>query len=159
MRRIYAIIERVAPTEATVLVRGETGTGKELVARAIHELSLRAQKPLVPVDCAAIAPLLVESELFGHVRGAFSGADRDRAGLFEEADGGTIFLDEIGELPLTTQAKLLRVLESREVRRVGSNVVRPVDVRVIAATNRPLAPHVNDGSFREDLFYRLAVIE
>jgi transcriptional regulator with GAF, ATPase, and Fis domain len=159
MRQIYAIIERAAPTEATVLIRGETGTGKELAARAIHQLSPRAAGPLVPVDCAAIAPGLVESELFGHVRGAFSGAMTDRKGLFEEADGGTIFLDEIGELPLPMQAKLLRVLESREIRRVGGNAVKPVDVRVIAATHRPLAPDVNDGSFREDLFYRLAVIE
>jgi DNA-binding NtrC family response regulator len=159
MRRIYAIIERVAPTMATVLVRGETGTGKELVARAIHEHGARANMPLIPVDCAAIAPNLIESELFGHVRGAFTGATSDRRGLFEEADGGTIFLDEIGELPPPAQAKLLRVLESGEIRRVGSNTPRQVSVRVIAATNRPLAPEVNHGSFREDLFYRLAVVE
>jgi transcriptional regulator with GAF, ATPase, and Fis domain len=159
MRRVYAIIERVAPTAATVLVCGETGTGKELVARAIHELSSRANGPLVPVDCASIAPNLLESELFGHVRGAFSGATSDRKGLFEQADGGTLFLDEIGELPLSMQAKLLRTLESREVRRVGSNAVKTVDVRVVAATNRALASAVNSGSFREDLFYRLAVVE
>jgi transcriptional regulator with GAF, ATPase, and Fis domain len=159
MRRIYAILERVAPTHATVLVCGETGTGKELVVRAIHELSPRAGKPLVPVDCGSIAPNLLESELFGHVRGAFSGATGDRRGLFEQADGGTIFLDEIGELPLPMQAKLLRVLESREVRRVGSNAVKTVDVRVVAATNRTLAAEVNSGGFREDLFHRLAVVE
>ncbi|HEY2511977.1 MAG TPA: sigma 54-interacting transcriptional regulator [Polyangiaceae bacterium] len=159
MRRIYAVIERVAPTMATVLVRGETGTGKELVARAVHSLSARADKPLVPVDCAAIAPNLIESELFGHVRGAFTGAVGERRGLFEEADGGTLFLDELAELPLAAQAKLLRVLESGEIRRVGANTPRKVDVRVIAATNRPLAPEVNHGSFREDLFYRLAVVE
>jgi transcriptional regulator with GAF, ATPase, and Fis domain len=159
MRRIYAIIERVAPGEATVLIRGETGTGKDLAARAIHDHSPRVNGPFVPVDCAAIAPSLVESELFGHVRGAFSGALTDRKGLFEEAEGGTLFLDEIGELPLAVQAKLLRVLESREVRRVGSNTHRPVDVRVLAATNRPIAPSVNNGSFREDLYYRLAVVE
>jgi transcriptional regulator with GAF, ATPase, and Fis domain len=159
MRRIYAIIERVAPTAATVLVCGETGTGKELVARAIHELSPRAAGPLIPVDCASIAPNLLESELFGHVRGAFSGATSDRKGLFEQADGGTLFLDEIGELPLSMQAKLLRVLESREIRRVGGNAVKTVDVRVVAATNRALAAEVNSGSFREDLFYRLAVVE
>jgi transcriptional regulator with GAF, ATPase, and Fis domain len=159
MRRVYAVIERVAPTMATVLVRGETGTGKELVARAIHAGSPRSDKPLVPVDCGAIAPSLIESELFGHVRGAFTGAVGDRRGLFEEADGGTLFLDELGELPLAAQAKLLRVLESGEIRRVGSNTPKKVDVRVIAATNRPLAPEVNHGSFREDLFYRLAVVE
>jgi transcriptional regulator with GAF, ATPase, and Fis domain len=129
------------------------------VARAIHALSARAGKPLVPVDCASIAPNLVESELFGHVRGAFSGAVGERKGLFEEADGGTLFLDEIGELPLAMQAKLLRALESHEIRRVGGNSVKHVDVRVIAATNRALAPEVNNGSFREDLFYRLAVVE
>ena len=159
MRRIYAILERVAPTEATVLVQGETGTGKEAVARAIHESSRRDQGPFVAVDCGAIAEALIESELFGHVRGAFSGAVADRRGLFEQANGGTLFLDEIGELPLSLQPKLLRALEMREVRPVGSNVPRRVDVRVVAATNRPLARSVNEGTFREDLYYRLAVLE
>jgi DNA-binding NtrC family response regulator len=159
MRRIYALIERVAPTESTALIQGDTGTGKELVARALHECSLRSAHPFIAVDCGAIAPNVIESELFGHVRGAFSGAIADRKGLFEEAEGGTLFLDEIGELPLSLQAKLLRALETREIRRVGSNAMRAVDVRVVAATNRPLARAVNEGTFREDLYYRLAVVE
>jgi transcriptional regulator with GAF, ATPase, and Fis domain len=159
MRRLYAILERVAPTDATVLVRGETGTGKEVVARSVHAASSRAARPLVVVDCGAFADHLIESELFGHVRGAFTGAVASRRGLFEEADGGTIFLDEIGELPLALQAKLLRVLETREVRQLGANVPHKVDVRIVAATNRNLAQAVNDGTFREDLYYRLAVVE
>ena len=159
MRCIYAILERVAPTEATVLIQGETGTGKEVVARAIHEASARAKGPFVAVDAGAIADNLIESELFGHVRGSFSGALADREGLFEEADKGTLFLDEIGELPVALQPKLLRALESRQIRRVGSNSMRPIDVRVVAATHRPLAHAVNVGSFREDLYYRLAVVE
>jgi transcriptional regulator with GAF, ATPase, and Fis domain len=159
MRRIYATLERVAPTEATVLLQGETGTGKERVALAIHEASPRADGPFVTVDCGAITSNLIESELFGHVRGAFSGAVNERAGLFEQADGGTLFLDEIGELPLALQPKLLRALETREVRRVGSNAARRVDARVLAATNRHLARGVNEGTFREDLYYRLAVVE
>jgi DNA-binding NtrC family response regulator len=158
MRRIYAMIERVAPTDSTVLIQGETGTGKELVARAIHERSRRAGGPFVAIDCGAIPDNLVESELFGHVRGAFSGAVQDRMGVFEEADGGTLFFDEIGEIPLALQRKLLRALETREIRRVGSNRDRKVDVRVLAATHRPLAQAVNEGLFREDLFYRLAVV-
>ena len=159
MRRIYALIERVAPGETTALVQGDTGTGKELVARALHEYSQRSALPFIAVDCGAIAPNVIESELFGHVRGAFTGAVADRKGLFEEADGGTLFLDEIGELPLSLQAKLLRALETREIRRVGGNTARRVDVRLVAATNRPLARAVNEGTFREDLYYRLAVVE
>jgi DNA-binding NtrC family response regulator len=159
MRRVYAILERVAATDATVLIQGETGTGKEVVARAIHDASARAKAPFVAVDAGAIADNLIESELFGHVRGAFSGALSDREGLFEEADGGTLFLDEIGELPLPLQPKLLRALEGRQIRRVGSNAMRPIDVRVVAATHRPLAQAVNVGAFREDLYYRLAVVE
>jgi transcriptional regulator with PAS, ATPase and Fis domain len=159
MRRLYGLLERVAPTESTVLLRGETGTGKEMVARAIHNASKRARGPFVAVDCGAIAETLIESELFGHVRGAFSGASADRRGLFEEANSGTIFLDEIGELPLQSQPKLLRALELREVRRVGGNTATRLDVRVVAATHRPLAASVNDGTFREDLYYRLAVFE
>ena len=158
MRRLYAILERVAPTDATVLIQGETGTGKEVVAQAIHELSKRAKGPFVAVDCGSITESLIESELFGHVKGSFSGAIGNRAGLFEEADGGTIFLDEIGELPPSLQPKLLRALESREVRRVGSNTSTKINVRVVAATNRDLAQEVNEGSFREDLYFRLAVV-
>ncbi|HVY44523.1 MAG TPA: sigma 54-interacting transcriptional regulator [Minicystis sp.] len=158
MRRVYAVAERVAATGATVLVQGETGTGKEVLARALHEHSSRAGKPFVSIDCGAIAENLVESELFGHVRGAFSGAHEARAGVFEAAHGGTLFFDEIGEMPIALQKKLLRALETREIRRVGSASVLPVDVRVIAATNRPLAAAVNAGEFREDLYYRLAVV-
>jgi DNA-binding NtrC family response regulator len=159
MRRLYTVLERAAPTQATVLIQGETGTGKELVARELHRHSRRSEGPFVPVDCGAIAPNVIESELFGHTRGAFSGAVSDRRGLIEEAHGGTLFLDEVGELPLNLQAKLLRVLETREVRRVGANTARAVDVRLVAATHRMLAQSVNEGSFREDLYYRLAVVE
>jgi transcriptional regulator with PAS, ATPase and Fis domain len=158
MRRVYALLERVAVTDTTVLIEGETGTGKEVVARAIHDSSPRARGPFVPVDCGSISESLIESELFGHVRGAFSGAFSSRPGLFEEAQGGTIFLDEIGELPSALQPKLLRVLETREVRRIGANTAKRVDVRVVAATNRDLAQSVNEGSFREDLYFRLAVV-
>ena len=159
MRRVYAVIERIAPADATVLLQGETGTGKEVVARTIHALSRRATKPFVPVDCGSIPANLFESELFGHVRGAFSDAVSDRRGVFEEADGGTLFLDEIGEIPIELQPKLLRALETRSVRRVGTNTARPVDVRIVAATNRPLAKAVNEGLFRDDLYYRLAVVD
>jgi transcriptional regulator with PAS, ATPase and Fis domain len=159
MRRVYALMERSAATNATVLLQGETGTGKELAAQAIHDASKRAQGPFIAIDCGAIAPNVIESELFGHVRGAFSGAVSDRRGLFEEADGGTLFLDEIGELPIALQAKLLRALETFEVRRVGGNTVKKVDVRVVAATNRALSQAVNEGAFREELYYRLAVVE
>lgn len=158
MRRVYALIERAAPTDVVVLIEGETGTGKEVVARTIHELSRRSKGPFVTVDCGSISENLIESELFGHIRGAFSGAISNRAGLFEEAEGGTIFLDEIGELPPALQPKLLRVLENREARRIGANSVTKVDARIIAATNRDLAQSVNDGSFREDLYFRLAVL-
>jgi transcriptional regulator with PAS, ATPase and Fis domain len=159
MRRVYAVLERLAATDTTALIHGETGTGKELAARAVHEASRRARGPFVTVDCGAIAETLIESELFGHVRGAFSGAHVERRGLFEEAHGGTLFLDEIAELPLSLQPKLLRVLEAREVRRLGSNASKPIDVRVLAATHRSLAQSVNEGAFREDLYYRLAVVE
>jgi transcriptional regulator with GAF, ATPase, and Fis domain len=159
MRALFAKLERVAPTDATVLLVGETGTGKDLAADAIVRTSRRATRPLVVVDCASMVPTLVESELFGHERGAFTGAVAARAGAFELADGGTVFLDEVGELPIEIQPKLLRVLESRTVRRVGAAQPVPVDVRVIAATNRSLADEVNRGAFRADLYYRLAVIE
>ncbi len=159
MRHVYAILERIAPTNATLLIGGETGTGKDVAARSLHAASPRASGPFVPVDCGAIPESLFESELFGHMRGAFSGATGDRRGVFEEAHGGTIFLDEIGETPLPVQAKLLRAIETRSVRRVGGNNERPVDVRIVAATNRSLATCVNQGTFREDLYYRLAVVE
>ena len=159
MRRLYAILERIAPTDTTVLIEGETGTGKELVARAVHSASKRGDAAFVAIDCGAIPENLMESELFGHVRGAFSGAVQNRKGAFAEARGGTLFFDEVGELPMSLQPKLLRALETREVRPVGSDRVEKVDVRIVAATNRCLANSVNDGSFREDLFYRLAVIQ
>jgi transcriptional regulator with PAS, ATPase and Fis domain len=158
MRRLYAALERLAPTDTTVLVEGETGTGKDVLARSLHAASPRATGPFVAVDCGAIPESLVESELFGHVRGAFTGAVGDRKGVFEEAHGGTLFLDEIGEMPIAMQAKLLRAIESRSVRRVGAATSRPVDVRIVAATNRSLARCVNEGTFREDLYYRLAVV-
>jgi DNA-binding NtrC family response regulator len=158
MRRIFTLLERVAETDDPVLIEGETGTGKELAAEAIHEESRRGSEAFVVFDCSAVSPNLIESELFGHVRGAFSGAVADREGAFEAAADGTLFLDEVGELPLTLQPKLLRALERLEVRRVGSNEVRKVDVRVIAATNRNLAEEAAQGRFREDLYYRLAVV-
>jgi DNA-binding NtrC family response regulator len=159
MLDVYRVIDGVAATTSTVLVLGESGTGKELAARAIHQRSGgRAQKAFVPVNCAAIPKELVESELFGHVRGAFTGANAQRAGLFESANGGTIFLDEIGDLPLSAQVKLLRVLQEGEVKRVGADDTKIVDVRVIAATNVDLPERVASGAFRRDLFYRLNVI-
>ncbi|HVX93633.1 MAG TPA: sigma 54-interacting transcriptional regulator [Polyangia bacterium] len=157
MRELFARLAAVAPTDATVLVTGETGTGKELVAEAIHEHSARKGGPFVVLDCGAIPPNLMESETFGHERGAFTGATAVHAGAFERANGGTLFLDEIGELPLEMQPKLLRALERREIRRVGGARVMQVNIRVVAATNRDLAVEVNKGRFREDLYYRLAV--
>lgn len=158
MREMFAMLARVARTDAPVLIRGETGTGKELVARAIHDASPRASGPYVIVDCAALAAGLLESELFGHARGAFTGADASREGAIEAADGGTVFLDEIGELPLEMQPKLLRVLEQRTIRRLGESTHRPVDVRFIFATHRDLVAHVARGWFREDLYFRMAVL-
>ncbi|MBX5480558.1 MAG: sigma 54-dependent Fis family transcriptional regulator [Myxococcaceae bacterium] len=158
MRQIFGLIRKIAPMDVSVVIQGETGTGKELVARAIHENSPRRKGPLVVLDCGAIPPNLIESELFGHEKGAFTGAVSSRPGAFERANGGTIFLDELGELRLDLQPKLLRVLENREVRRVGGNDVVEVDVRVIAATNRDLVKEIQAGNFREDLYFRLSVI-
>lgn len=159
MREVFTILEQAAACDVTVLIHGETGTGKDLAAQAIHDASARRDGPWIVVDCGAITPTLLESELFGHERGAFTGADKPRPGVFESASGGTIFLDELGELPLDLQPKLLRVLEQREVRRVGASHVTPVDVRIIAATNRDLAEEVKAGRFRADLYYRLTVTE
>jgi two-component system nitrogen regulation response regulator NtrX len=158
MQALRETVRRVAPTESRVLVTGENGTGKELVALALHEGSLRAEGPFVRVNCAAVPEGLFESELFGHEKGAFTGAIRARAGKFERADGGTLFLDEIGEVPLPLQPKLLRVIETGEVERVGEDRVRRADIRLIAATNRDLDEMVREGSFREDLFFRLNVV-
>ncbi len=159
MDAVKRLISRVAPTQSTVLIRGETGCGKELVARSVHDQSLRANKPFVAINCGALPENLIESELFGHKKGAFTGADAMREGLFETASGGTIFLDEIGELPLPMQAKLLRVLESGDVRRVGDNEPFKVDVRVVCATHRFLEKMVEDGMFREDLMFRINTFE
>ncbi len=159
MNQVHNLISKVAPTNSTVLVLGETGTGKELVARAVHAQSLRAEMPFVAVNCGALPETLIESELFGHRRGAFTGADDSRVGLFEVANGGTLFLDEIGELPKSLQAKLLRFLESGEIRRVGENESIVVDVRVICATHRNLAEMVAEGEFREDLMFRINTFE
>ena len=157
MLEIFSFVERLARYPTTALITGESGTGKELVARALHELSPLKDRPLVICNCTTLAPTLLESELFGYVRGAFTGADRDRKGLFEAAHGGSIFLDEIGDLPLSIQAKLLRVIENREIKRVGSPEAIHIDIRVIAATNRDLSAMVDKGEFREDLYYRLDV--
>ncbi|HRZ36944.1 MAG TPA: sigma-54 dependent transcriptional regulator [Candidatus Paceibacterota bacterium] len=159
MIEMFDIVRQVAPTPATVLIQGESGTGKELVAKAIHRLSTRSRMPLVAVHCAALAPSLLESELFGHEKGAFTGAHERRLGRFEQANGGTLFLDEIGEIDAGTQVKLLRVLGERTFERVGSNKTISVDVRLIAATNRDLARLVRDGAFREDLYFRMRVVE
>ncbi|WP_437994755.1 sigma 54-interacting transcriptional regulator [Sorangium sp. So ce185] len=158
MRAVFALLSRAAERDVTVLLEGETGTGKSQAARSVHERSARRERPFVVVDCGAIHGNLIESELFGHARGAFTGAAEQRVGAFEEASGGTIFLDEIGELPLDLQPKLLRALEAREIRRVGTNTPRPVDVRVIAATHRDLRAEVNAGRFRADLYFRIAVV-
>jgi DNA-binding NtrC family response regulator len=157
-RTLMAALQRAAQTDATVLIQGASGTGKELVANAIHHHSPRARKPMIPLNCAAFPEHLIESELFGHLRGAFTGANTTRIGAFEEADGGTIFLDEIGEMPLAMQPRLLRVLEGKVIKRIGENRERPVDVRVVAATNRDLRQQIQAGNFREDLYERLNVI-
>lgn len=159
MQKVFRMIRQAAPTDATVLIQGPSGTGKELVARAIHNLSQRAKGPFVAVEFAAISPNLLESEMFGHEKGAFTGATARRIGRFESANHGTIFLDEISEMPLELQVKLLRVLQEREFQRVGSNETVKADIRIVAATNRDLAAYVREGKFREDLYYRLNVID
>jgi len=158
MRSVYTILERTSQSAATILINGETGTGKELVAQAIHEASPRKDKPIVVIDCGSIPPNLIESELFGHVKGAFTDAHVDRNGAFEAANGGTLFLDEIGELPIDLQPKLLRAVESRSIQRLGESTRRDIDVRLIAATHRNLSQEVQERRFRQDLFYRLAVV-
>ena len=158
MRKLFGLLVKVAQSDSTLLVEGESGTGKEIIVSEIVRTGPRANGPFVVVDCGAMSPNLLENELFGHVRGAYTGADRDRVGAFELADGGTVFLDEVGELPMDMQPKLLRAIEAREVRRVGDSRVRKVDVRVIAATNRRLEREVNHGRFREDLYFRLSVV-
>ncbi|MBI4859101.1 MAG: sigma 54-interacting transcriptional regulator, partial [Candidatus Riflebacteria bacterium] len=159
IREIFGVLEKVAPTDATILVTGETGSGKEVVARSIHRRSSRAAQPFVVFDCSAVAHDLVESALFGHREGAFTGATGQRKGAFLTADGGTIFIDEIGEMPLDLQPKLLRVMEMREVQRLGTDHLQKVDVRVIAATHRDLREMVKAGQFRQDLYYRLSIID
>ncbi len=159
MEELFGMIARVAPTDVTTLISGESGTGKELVAQAIHDLSKRVAKPFVVFDCSAVPSDLIESELFGHVKGSFTGASETRKGAFKEANGGTLFLDEIGELSTELQPKLLRVLESREIKAVGAEKREKVDVRIVAATHRPLRHMVDDGTFRQDLYFRLAHIE
>ncbi len=158
MEEVFGVLAKIVKTQVTVLVLGESGTGKELVARALHSHGPRKRKPFLAVNCAAISPQLLESELFGHIKGSFTGAHKSRKGYAETADGGTLFLDEIGEMSFDLQAKLLRFLQDGEVRPVGGNTTKKVDVRVVAATNRDLLQCVRDGRFREDLYYRLAVI-
>ncbi|MBC8521374.1 MAG: sigma-54-dependent Fis family transcriptional regulator, partial [Methanomicrobia archaeon] len=158
MREIYNLIRKVAPTDSTILIYGETGTGKELIARAIHYNSLRKDKQFVTVDCAVLSENLLESELFGHVKGSFTGATTDKPGLFEIASGGTVFLDEIGNISLTVQKKLLRALQEREFMRVGGTEVKKVDLRLIVATNRDLETMMAEGTFRDDLFYRINIV-
>lgn len=158
LREIFGLIERIAPTDATVLIEGETGTGKDMIARTLHQLSKRREGPFVVVDCGAVAGTLIESELFGHEKGAFTGATNMRQGAFECADGGTVFLDELGELSLDLQPKLLRVLEQRELRRVGGSKTLKVDLRIVAATRKDLRSEVEKGKFREDLYFRLSVV-
>ncbi|MCC6747752.1 MAG: sigma 54-dependent Fis family transcriptional regulator [Deltaproteobacteria bacterium] len=158
MQEVYGLIAAVAPTDVTVLIEGETGTGKELVAEELHRHSSRARHAFSVVDCGALPPTLIESELFGHERGAFTGASSERAGIFEKSRGGTVFLDELGELPLDVQTRLLRVLDRRQIRRVGGDAVRKVDVRIVAATNRDLREEVRQGRFRQDLYFRLSVV-
>jgi len=158
MHEVFKMIERVTDTDSTILILGESGTGKELVARALHFNSRRQFAPFIPINCSALPENLLESELFGHCKGAFTGAINDKKGLFQEADGGTIFLDEIGSMPPVLQSRLLRVLQEREVRRVGDNIATSVNVRVLSATNEPLEKKIKEGHFREDLFYRLNVI-
>jgi len=158
MQHIFDVIRKVASLSTTVLIEGETGTGKELIAKAVHYNGSRKKRPIVSINCGALPREILESELFGYRKGAFTGADQDRAGLFEAASGGTIFLDEIGDMPMDLQVKLLRVLQEGEVRRVGEDSSRSVDVRVISATNRDLAAEVEAGNFRRDLFYRLNVV-
>jgi transcriptional regulator with GAF, ATPase, and Fis domain len=158
MRRLVELLKKVAPTGLAVTVLGESGTGKELVARAVHAASARAGQSFVPINCGALAPSVIESELFGHEKGAFTGAESKHRGAFEEAHGGTLFLDEVGELPLELQARLLRVLDSGEVKPVGASRPFHVDVRVVAATHRELLVRMRQGKFREDLYYRLAAM-
>jgi len=158
MHAVLQMVERVAPTDAVVLIQGESGTGKELIARAIHQNSDRKSEAFIPINCGALPENLLESELFGHMKGAFTGAHQNKKGMFEEADGGTLFLDEIGEMTAATQVKLLRVLQDQEVRRVGANTGVKVDVRIVAATNQNLMSNIESGAFREDLYYRLQVI-
>ncbi len=158
MHDVITRLQRIAPTDATVLIQGDTGTGKELVAKAIHQNSPRKKRPFVPLNCAALSEHILESELFGHIRGAFTDASNDRQGKFEYADGGTLFLDEVGDMPIPTQIKLLRVLESGEITRVGSNEPVKVNVRILSATNRDLEKAIASGSFREDLYHRLKVV-